>query len=70
MVDPDWQGVGLGRCLQDRTIEYARRSGVHGFTADVLAGNAAMLGVFRRSDCDTTSRLADGVFEIRMTFRE
>jgi GNAT superfamily N-acetyltransferase len=27
MVDPEWQGVGLGRLLQARTIEYARAHG-------------------------------------------
>ena len=70
MVDPQWQGMGLGRLLQDRTIEYARRRGVHGFTADVLATNAPMLGVFDRADCETTRTLVDGAFEVRMVFRE
>jgi acyl-CoA hydrolase/RimJ/RimL family protein N-acetyltransferase len=68
MIDPAWQGVGLGTLLQARTIDYARRRGVRGFTADVLLGNAAMLAVFRRSGCQVTSGLADGVFEIRLLF--
>jgi acyl-CoA hydrolase/RimJ/RimL family protein N-acetyltransferase len=68
MVDPEWQGLGLGTLLQARTIEYARGHGVRGFTADVLAGNAAMLAVFRRSGCQMTSRLGDGVIEVQMLF--
>jgi acyl-CoA hydrolase/RimJ/RimL family protein N-acetyltransferase len=49
MVDPEWQGRGLGTALHERTVDYARRHGVRGFTADVLAGNEAMMSIFRRS---------------------
>ncbi|HJU98679.1 MAG TPA: GNAT family N-acetyltransferase [Jiangellaceae bacterium] len=49
MVDPEWQGRGLGTALHERTADYARRHGVRGFTADVLAGNEAMMSIFRRS---------------------
>jgi RimJ/RimL family protein N-acetyltransferase len=68
MVDPEWQGVGLGNLLQSRTVEYARAHGVRGFTADVLADNAPMLAVFRRSGCRTTTHFADGVIEMQMLF--
>jgi acyl-CoA hydrolase/RimJ/RimL family protein N-acetyltransferase len=68
MVDPRWQGCGLGTLLQARTIEYARTHGVRGFTADVLAVNAAMLAVFRRSGCRMTSRLVDGAYEVELLF--
>ncbi|HET6729430.1 MAG TPA: GNAT family N-acetyltransferase [Jiangellaceae bacterium] len=49
MVDPEWQGRGLGTALHERTMDYARRHGVRGFTADVLIGNEAMMSIFRRS---------------------
>jgi len=68
MVDPEWQGVGLGALLQTRTIEYARAHGVRGFTADVLATNSAMLAVFRRSGCNMKTRLVDGAYEVQMLF--
>jgi RimJ/RimL family protein N-acetyltransferase len=48
MVDPEWQGSGLGGALHGRMLEYARDHGVRGFRADVLATNAAMMRVFRR----------------------
>src|SRR4030095_2255608 len=70
MVDPEWQGVGLGNVLQVRTIEYARAHGARGFTADVLSDNAAMLAVFRRSGCRVTSRSDDGVVELELLFEE
>lgn len=68
MVDPEWKGVGLGAALQTRTIDYARRHGVRGFTADVLATNTAMLIVFKRSGCDIKTRLVDGAYEVQMLF--
>jgi len=68
MVDPEWQGVGLGGLLQTRTIEYARANGARGFTADVLATNMAMLAVFRRAGCHMTTRLVEGTYEVKMLF--
>jgi RimJ/RimL family protein N-acetyltransferase len=66
MVDPDWQGAGLGSALQERTIAYAREHGVAGFTADVLAENAPMLNVFRRSGLRMEAHLDSGAFEVRL----
>jgi acyl-CoA hydrolase/GNAT superfamily N-acetyltransferase len=66
MVDPQWQGSGLGSALQQRTIAYAREHGVAGFTADVLAENAPMLNVFRRSGLRMEAHLDSGAFEVRL----
>src|SRR5262249_46240974 len=63
MIDPEWQGVGLGCALQARTIEYATAHGVRGFTADVLSDNAAMLAVFQRSGYRLTSHVSDVLVE-------
>ncbi len=68
MVDPDWQGTGLASALQDRTIDYARRHGVRGFTADVLVENAGMMAVFRRSGLRMDTHTDAGAFEITMLF--
>jgi RimJ/RimL family protein N-acetyltransferase len=70
MVDAEWQGSGLGTLLQARMIDYAKRHGVRGFTADVLADNAAMLAVFQRSGCRVDSRLDEGAHEVRILFDE
>jgi acyl-CoA hydrolase/RimJ/RimL family protein N-acetyltransferase len=68
MVDPEWQGTGLGSALQERAIDYARRHGVRGFTADVLAENAGMISVFRRSGLRLETHLDAGAFEVRIHF--
>jgi GNAT superfamily N-acetyltransferase len=49
MVDPQWQGAGLGGLLHARMFEYARARGVRGFRADVLVGNTRMMRVFQRA---------------------
>jgi acyl-CoA hydrolase/RimJ/RimL family protein N-acetyltransferase len=68
IVDPEWQGAGLGSALHARLVEYARARGVRGFTADVLAGNSAMMHVFRRGDHQVTVTMADGIHEVTMLF--
>jgi RimJ/RimL family protein N-acetyltransferase len=69
LVDPEWQGLGLGTILHERTVEYARGHGVRGFTADVLLSNAAMLRVFQRGDHELTSVVSGGNYEVTMIFR-
>jgi acyl-CoA hydrolase/GNAT superfamily N-acetyltransferase len=68
MVDPDWQGMGLGRRLHARMVDYARGHGVRGFTADVLVTNAAMVKVFRGGDHDLTLSTYGEVYEVTMRF--
>ena len=68
MIDPDWQGAGLGGLLHARTVEYARAHDVRGFTADVLPENAAMLRVFRGGDHELSVTTSAGTHEVRMLF--
>jgi RimJ/RimL family protein N-acetyltransferase len=68
MIRPGWQGVGLGGHLQQRLMEYAKSSGLRGFTADVLCENEKMLAVFQKSGCKVTKKLASGAFEVVMLF--
>jgi RimJ/RimL family protein N-acetyltransferase len=68
LVDPEWQGAGLGRILHERTLEYARAHGVRGFTASVLPSNDAMLRVFRSGDHQLASTFRDGSYELTLIF--
>jgi acyl-CoA hydrolase/GNAT superfamily N-acetyltransferase len=43
IVHPDWQGLGLGRALQQRLAEHAQARGVRGFVADILPTNERMI---------------------------
>jgi acyl-CoA hydrolase/RimJ/RimL family protein N-acetyltransferase len=72
MVDPEWQGSGLGGILHARMIEYARERGVVGFSADVLANNRAMLRVFDRTGDPVTvgPTDADGIREVTVRFAQ
>jgi acyl-CoA hydrolase/RimJ/RimL family protein N-acetyltransferase len=66
MVDPDWQGAGLGSRLHARMVEYARERNVRGFKAEVLTDNPAMLHVLKRGDHHTHITTADGIHNVRM----
>jgi acyl-CoA hydrolase/RimJ/RimL family protein N-acetyltransferase len=70
MVDPEWQGCGLGGALQDVIIEYAKAQGLRGFTADVLKQNVGMIKVFERSGCRVTRHLEDDAYEVQILFEE
>lgn len=63
-----WQGQGLGTKLLAMLVEVARARGFVGFTADVLATNRAMMGVFLKSGLKVETRLDGGIYELRMTF--
>jgi GNAT superfamily N-acetyltransferase len=68
MVDPDWQGAGLGGILHRGLVEYARRRGARGLTADVQLGNSRMMRIFKRGDYSLSVKTYGGVEELTMLF--
>ena len=68
LVRDDWQNVGVGKALLMTLIEVAKEHGLKGFTADVLADNAAMLHVFHKSGLTLESKLESGIYELTMMF--
>jgi len=68
MVDPDWQGAGLGALLHARMLEYARGRGFRGFRDDVLVGNTRMMRVFERAGHRLSVKTAAGIEEVTMLF--
>jgi len=68
MIDPDWQGVGLGKTLHAGLVGYAREHGARGLKADVLSGNSRMMRVFERGDHSLSVTTEAGVAELRMLF--
>jgi acyl-CoA hydrolase/RimJ/RimL family protein N-acetyltransferase len=68
MVDPDWQGVGLGGILHEGLVAYAREHGARGLSADVLLGNGRMMRVFKRGDYSLRTQTEGGVQEVTMRF--
>lgn len=68
VVHDQWQNVGVGGMMLRVLTSMARHAGLRGFTADVIATNAAMLAVFHHSGLKVESVLEDGVYVIRMPF--
>ncbi len=68
MVDPEWQGAGLGAILHAGLVEYARGHGARGLTADVLPGNSRMMHIFECGDHSLTVETEAGVAELTMLF--
>jgi acyl-CoA hydrolase len=68
MVDPDWQGVGLGGILHTGLVEYAREHGARGLTADVLLGNSRMMRIFKGGAHSLSVKTGAGVEELTMLF--
>jgi acyl-CoA hydrolase/RimJ/RimL family protein N-acetyltransferase len=66
MVDPDWQGAGLGAILHAGLVDYARKHGARGLTADVLAGNLRMMRIFERGDHSLSVQSDAGVATVTM----
>ena len=68
MILPEWQGVGLGGALQQRMIEYAKKRGLRGFTADILAQNAKMKKLFQSGSPNVSIEREGDTYEVTMLF--
>jgi RimJ/RimL family protein N-acetyltransferase len=69
-IEEDYHGQGLATRLMAVLTEIARERGIRTFEAEVLASNAAMLGVFRNSNLPMRRRLEDGVVFVAMDIPE
>ncbi|HEX5674096.1 MAG TPA: GNAT family N-acetyltransferase [Azonexus sp.] len=65
-IEEDFQGQGLAGQLLSALAGIARRHGIKRFDAEVLAHNAAMLAVFRRSGLPVSVRHAGGVVHVSL----
>ena len=70
LVRDDLQGRGIGTRLMAALVEAARRQGIAGFTAEVLADNKGMLRVFHKCGYALESRLEGSVYSLRIPFAE
>jgi len=71
-VRDDYQGQGIGQVLLQYLTGLARRQGLLGFTAAVLADNEAMLHVFAKGGFEIKKDMAGcmGVDTLLMMFRQ
>ena len=70
VVKDVYQKMGVGHDLLIYLTRLARRRGLLGFTAEVLVENKPMLDLFKNMGFDTEERNEEGVYEMRMTFRD
>jgi len=68
MIIPEWQGMGLGRALQDRMTEYAKARGLRGFTAEILVENAKMINLAKIACNHVTFQRHEDTYEVTMLF--
>jgi acyl-CoA hydrolase/RimJ/RimL family protein N-acetyltransferase len=68
MIAPEWQGMGLGRALQERMTEYAKVRGLRGFTAEILLENAKMIGLAKIACNNVTFQRHGDTYEVTMLF--
>ena len=69
-VRDGYQNKGIGAELLSYLSYLAKRSGLLGFTAEVLEENRPMLHLFEKMGFDIERRSAEGVYELKMRFRE
>jgi GNAT superfamily N-acetyltransferase len=69
-VRDDYHQRGIGTELLSYLTYLARREGLLGFTAEVLVENKPMLHTFEQGGFDLEKKIADGIYELKMTFKE
>jgi ribosomal protein S18 acetylase RimI-like enzyme len=70
VVKDIYQNMGVGHDLLTYLTRLARRRDLPGFTAKVLVENKPMLNLFINIRFDTEKRSDEGVYEMRMMFRD
>lgn len=68
MVGKDWQGTGLGKILQERLKEFAIKSGLRGFEAEILKENARMIGLAKAAASNVSVRDDEECLHVTMIF--
>jgi GNAT superfamily N-acetyltransferase len=68
VVSDSWQHRHIGSFLLKHLVTIARRNGIAGFTAEVLAENKPMQAVFNNSGLKVHSQLREGVYHYEMEF--
>ena len=67
LVADDLHGLGLGSLLLEHLAARARDHGIRRFTAEVLSGNRAMLGVFKDAGFTLSRSSSEGITDLVMS---
>ncbi len=67
-VDEQCQGHGIATYLYKMLIRAAKKQGIIGFTADVMASNKAMMRVFQKGQLSVEACLDSGTYRLTIPF--
>lgn len=67
-VTDHWQRHGIGTFMLKHLARIARRNGIGGLTAEVLAENKGMQAVFDHSECKVSSKYRGDVYSYELDF--
>jgi acyl-CoA hydrolase/RimJ/RimL family protein N-acetyltransferase len=70
VVRDKYQNKGIGTDMLSYLTFLAKKLGLLGFTAEVLMENKPMLHVFDKAGFDLTRKMVEGVYELKMMFKE
>jgi acyl-CoA hydrolase/GNAT superfamily N-acetyltransferase len=70
LVRDEWQAKGIGTDLLDQLTDIAKKRGVLGFDAEVLAQNQPMLAVFFNSEYKVSTKKMEDMYHISYNFKE
>lgn len=70
MVDDAHQGLGIATILLEHLASIARSNGIQRFTAETLADNRSMLGVFNRAGWPVQKHFDSGITEVEFPLTE
>lgn len=70
VVSDNAQNEGIGRELLSYLTLLAKKQGLLGFTAEVLVNNLPMQHLFETAGFDSTKRNIEGLYELKMMFKE
>lgn len=68
VVEEKYQGIGIATYLYEMLIRLGKERGLHGFMADVLASNKAMIKVFEKGRYPVQASLSQGAYELTINF--
>jgi acyl-CoA hydrolase/GNAT superfamily N-acetyltransferase len=66
----EWQGRGIGRAVFDALIEAAQEAKLQGMDAYVQVDNPEMMKLIQSCALPTETKLVDGQYHVRITFRK
>jgi acyl-CoA hydrolase/GNAT superfamily N-acetyltransferase len=68
VIRDDWQNHGIGTFLFNHLVSLAKRSGIAGFTAEVLRDNRRMHNIFNHCGFRVMSSLEEDVYSFQIDF--